>query len=69
MKTSTTITRTHKTRAYRRRKMIEQRLMGFGLIAAGVLACVLEPQEGGAALIMIGGLGLWMMISRKQLIY
>lgn len=68
MKTSTTITRTHKTRAYRR-KMIEQRLMGLAMIAAGVIACVLEPQEGGTALILIGGLGAWMLVSRKQLIY
>lgn len=69
MKTSTTITRTHKTREYRRKKMLEQRLMGLGLIAAGVLACILEPQEGGAALFLIGGLGAWMLVSRKQLIY
>lgn len=70
MKTSNSTTvRTHKTRAYRHRKMIEQRLMGLGLIAAGVIACVLEPQEGGTALILIGGLGAWMLVSRKQLIY
>lgn len=68
MKTSN-VTRTYKTRAYKRRKMIEQRTMGLMLVAAGIMACILEPQEGGAALIMIGGLGLWMMISRKQLIY
>lgn len=68
MKTSN-VTRTHKTRVYRHRKMIEQKLMGIAMIAAGIMACILEPQEGGTALIMIGGLGLWMMVSRKQLIY
>ena len=69
MKNSTSVTRTHKTREYRHKKMLEQKLMGLGLIAAGIMACILEPQEGGAALIMIGGLGAWLTISRKQLIY
>ena len=43
--------------------------LGIAMIAAGIMACILEPQEGGAALIMIGGLGAWLTISRKQLIY
>ena len=57
------------TRTYKHRKMIEQKLMGMAMITIGVIACILEPQEGGAALIMIGGLGAWLTISRKQLIY
>lgn len=68
MKNSTSVTRTH-TRAYKRRKLIEQKMMGIGMIAIGIMCAVLDPQEGGAGLIMIGGLGTWLLISHKQLIY
>ena len=68
MKTSN-VTRTHKTRAYKRRKLIEQKMMGIGMIVIGIMCAVLDPQEGGAGLIMIGGLGTWLLVSRKQLIY
>lgn len=53
----------------KKNNLFVQKLMGLFLITAGIFACVMEPQEGGAALILFGIIGADLLFSKKRLIY
>lgn len=45
--------------------LLEQKLIGLGFIAAGILGAILDPQEGGALLLIFGALGAWMLFTKR----
>lgn len=45
--------------------LIKQRLMGLALIAIGAIVAALDPQEGGAAIILCAVFALPCLLSRK----
>lgn len=45
--------------------LIKQKLMGLALIAVGILAAVMDPQEGGAMTILCIFFALPCLLSRK----
>lgn len=53
----------------KKNNLIAQKLMGLFLISAGIFACVMEPQEGGAALILFGIIGVDLLVSKERMIY
>lgn len=48
---------------------IKQRLIGVSLIVGGCVGAAFDPQEGGLLIIVLGGLGLAALFSKKQIFF
>lgn len=66
---------TRNQRRYYRKKIIEQRLMGLGVLACCALVLwmcstgVTVEDRDGTAVVLLAPLGLWLLFSKQILIY
>lgn len=49
--------------------LIDQKLAGFTMIILGLVGAALDPQEGGAVAILLGGLGAYMICTKKRVFF
>ena len=59
---------TRNERRYYRKKIIEQRLMGLGVLWMCSTGVTVEDRDG-TAVVLLAPLGLWLLFSKQILIY